>query len=180
MFWIWPGFSVFRFFGFSVQFFFFCLCPFYVLLVWHISDTFLGAALPLLHCNNILFYCMAKLSLLRVLCASTHRALEKKAVIKIEFLFLLASCKHKLWIIPTVEGNKRNSQPAGTTTRYKIENRSSIFFHIFDFSAFFFSMRARRFFSQLAAGATLSGSRWGQVLGNFRLLGNFAGKTFGV
>lgn len=105
---------------------------------------------------------------------------KKKAVIKIQFLFLLASCKHKLWIIPTVEGNKRNSQPAGTTTRYKIENRSSIFFHIFDFSAFFFSMRARRFFSQLAAGATLSGSRWGQVLGNFRLLGNFAGKTFGV
>lgn len=63
---------------------------------------------------------------------------KKKAVIKIQFLFLLASCKHKLWIIPTVEGNKRNSQPAGTTTRYKIENRSSIFFHIFDISVFFF------------------------------------------
>lgn len=60
----------------------FCLCPFYVLLVWHISDTFLAR------------------STLQQYFIWLHEKvfIRSEFDIKIQFLFLRARCKHKFWM----------------------------------------------------------------------------------
>lgn len=156
------------------------------------------------HCNNILFDCTPQNKTPaeqteNTVCLPPPARLASPRVIKIQFLFLRASCKHKFQMQLTKNtkqaAEKTTKTATGratttTTTPHKIEKLTRFPYILFFNRFFIFSLSNTRKDPQTAVGIFPSSSLpLGQ--GNFvgrkvreqvlcQLSTNFVGKTFGV